>query len=51
MLGRTAILNTLLGAIEDMLSQIEENEHLEPDFAVMRELAEQLKEEIESLQE
>lgn len=50
MQGRDAVLESLLETIDGMLESIEEREPIEPDFALVREYAEQLREEVESLQ-
>ena len=50
MLGREEVLRELLSTVEGMIDNIEDREATEPDFAIARELAEQLREEIESLQ-
>lgn len=51
MQGREILLRSLLETIDGMLERIEEREPMEPDFALVREYAEQLREELESLQE
>ena len=51
MQGRETFLETLIETIDGMVKTIEEREPVEPDFAVVREYAEQLREEVESLQE
>lgn len=48
---REILLQDLLDKIDDMIATIEEREVVEPDFAVVREYAEQLREEISALQE
>ena len=48
--GRREILQELEDTIERVINLIEERESVEPDFAIVRELAEQLGEEIEALQ-
>lgn len=48
---REMFLQDLLEKIDVMIATIEEREVIEPDFAVVREYAEQLREEIDSLQE
>jgi hypothetical protein len=49
MQGREAFIDDLLHKIDSMISSIEERELLEEDLSIARELAEQLREEIESL--
>ena len=51
MQGREALLETLINTIDEVVNSIEEREPIEPDFAIVREYAEQLKEELESLRE
>ena len=51
MQGREILLDDLIGNVNEMLASIEEREAVEPDFGVVREFAEQLREELESLQE
>lgn len=48
--GREVFLEELIHKIDEMLSEIEEREVVEPDLAVVREYAEQLREEVQSLQ-
>jgi hypothetical protein len=48
---RQIFLQDLLEKLDDVLLSIEEREVVEPDFAVVREYAEQLREEVQSLQE
>jgi len=49
MQAREIILEELTETLNNMILSIEEREAAEPDFAVVRELAEQLKEEVEAL--
>lgn len=51
MQGREVFLQELIEKINLMIESIEEREVVEPDFAVVREYAEQLREEIDSLQD
>ena len=48
---RNHFLNELLENVDNMLVEIETREVLEPDFAIVRELAEQLREELHALTE
>lgn len=48
--GREETLRELSEVVNQMIDAIAERESIEPDFAIVRELAEQLGEEIESLQ-
>ena len=50
MQGREVFLESLLETLDGMIETIEEREPVEPDFALVREYAEQLKEEVQSLQ-
>ena len=47
---RDAVLESLLETIDGMIEKIKDREPVEPDFALVREFAEQLREEVESLQ-
>lgn len=47
--GREAYLTALLETIDEMVESIEDREPVEPDFALVREFAEQLREEVQSL--
>ena len=51
MSGRKPIVEELIESIDAMLEVIEEQEIIEPDYAVAREVAEQLREELSDLQE
>lgn len=51
MQGREAFVEELVEKINGMIENIEERELMEPDFALVREFAEQLLEEVRSLQE
>lgn len=51
MQGREIVLEDLMQTVNGMLEEIELREPTEPDFAIVREIAEQLKEELESLQD
>lgn len=51
MQGRNIFLDELLSKLESMISVIEEREIVDPDLSIARELAEQLREEVESLQD
>lgn len=50
MTDREAFLESLLETLDGMIETIEEREPVEPDFALVREFAEQLRDEVESLQ-
>lgn len=50
MQGRVAFIEELIETMNLMIHEIEEREAVEPDLALMRELAEQLREEIETLE-
>ena len=50
MQGRVAFVEELIETMNLMIHEIEERESVEPDLALMRELAEQLREEIETLE-
>ena len=47
--GRRAFIEELIETIESVVVDIEERESIEPDLAIARELAEQLREELETL--
>jgi hypothetical protein len=51
MQGRNIFLEELLSRIDSMISAIEGREVIDPDLSIARELAEQLREEVESLQD
>ncbi len=51
MQGRTAFVESLAETMLLVINNIEEREPVEPDLAIVRELAEQLLEEVESLDE
>lgn len=51
MQGREAFLEELIEKINGIIETIEVREAEEPDFGLVREFAEQLREEAESLQE
>ncbi len=51
MQAREYLLEELIENVSEMVESIEERESMEPDFGLVRELAEQLKEELQSLQE
>lgn len=48
---RTRLIEELNETIDQMISSIEDYETLDPDFAQVRDVAEQLREEIKSLQD
>jgi hypothetical protein len=50
MQGRVTFVEDLLENMETMINSIEEREVIEPDFNIIRELAEQLRGEIEALE-
>ncbi len=50
MQGRVAFIEELIETMNSMMREIEERETVEPDLALVRELAEQLREEIETLE-
>jgi len=50
MQGRIAFIEELLETTEGMIGEIEERESVEPDLAIVRELAEQLRQELETLE-
>lgn len=50
MQGRDLFLNELLEKLDDIIDSIEEREMIEDDFSITRELAEQLRDEVQSLQ-
>jgi len=49
--GRETVIQELIESIDDMLAVIEEQDSVESDFALVREVADQLREEIIALQE
>lgn len=49
--GREVFLDELMLTLEKMINDIEEREVVEPDFQHVRDCAEDLKEEVRSLQE
>lgn len=49
--GRCEFLYDLIESVEDMTTNIADREVIEPDFAIVRELAEQLSEELRALTE
>lgn len=51
MQGRDRFIQNLLDTIDEMIENIDERETIDSDFNIARELAEQLREEISSLQE
>lgn len=51
MLGRDIFIDDLLDKIDTMIAAIEDREHEDADLNIARELAEQLYEEVESLQQ
>lgn len=51
MQGRENFLQELVEKVDRMIEVIEERENIEPDFSFVREYAEQLREELKSLQE
>lgn len=51
MQGREAFLQELVEKLNGMIDAIENREVEEPDFGLVREFAEQLREEVESLRE
>lgn len=51
MQGRVAFVEALANMMSKVIDDIEEREAVEPDLAIVRELAEQLMEEVESLDE
>lgn len=51
MQGRETFLQELVEKIDGMIEVIEERENIEPDFSFVREYAEQLREELRSLQD
>jgi hypothetical protein len=51
MTERDDIIEQLLKSIEEMVNIIEEQESTDPDFGLVREIAEQLRDEIDALQE
>ncbi len=50
MQGRIAFIEELIDTLTQMIHEIEEREQIEPDLALTREIAEQLREEIETLE-
>ena len=51
MTGKDIIVNDLIETLDEMLAIIEEQDAIDSDFALIRETAEQLREELVSLQE
>jgi len=51
MQGRDIFLDELIDKIDSMIQSIEDREMMEEDLSIARELAEQLKDEVQSLQE
>lgn len=51
MQGRNIFLDHIKDCVNQIIKDIEEREAIEPDFAVLRELAEQLNDEIAFLQD
>ena len=51
MQGRRIFVEELLESLERMIGSIEEREVIDPGFAVVHEIADQLKEEVEALHE
>lgn len=50
MQGRVAFVEELLETTVGMIAEIEDREAVEPDLAIVRELAEQLRQELETLE-
>jgi len=51
MIGRESVIDELIENVDSMLGIIEDQETLESEFALVREVADQLREEIVALQE
>lgn len=51
MIGRESLIDELIENVDSMLGIIENQETIESDFALVREVADQLREEIVALQE
>ncbi len=51
MIGRKSVIDELIENVDSMLDIIEDQETLESEFALVREVADQLREEIVALQE
>ena len=51
MQGRVIFLQDLLEKIDDMIESLEDREQMEGDLSIARELADQLRDEVESLVE
>ena len=51
MQGKADFLEQLLSSLNGIIDEIDEREQMESDWIVARELAEQLRDEVESLQE
>jgi len=49
--GREIIVQELIEELDGMLRVLEEQEEIEPEFAMAREMADQLRQEIAALQE
>lgn len=49
--GREAVIEELIESIDSMLNIIEEQDAIDSDFALVREVADQLREEIVALEE
>ena len=49
--GKEAIIEELIENVDSMLDIIEEQEVVDPDFGIVREVADQLREEIAALQD
>lgn len=47
--GRVTFLQELIDTIERMIVEIEERETIDPDLGIVRELAEQLRSELDAL--
>lgn len=51
MQGRDIFIEELIHRVDAIISMVADRETVEDDFSIARELAEQLREEVESLQE
>lgn len=51
MIGRESVIDELIENVDSMLGIIEDQETIESDFALVREVADQLREEIVALQQ
>lgn len=51
MVGRQQFIEQLIETVELLITDIEDRETIDPDLAIVREFAEQLLEEVESLDE